>query len=139
MILTDEIKLNLKDKEVTEAILNAARLAMRDTVVKIANDAIRDSPWETGNNRRSIFFGIAGMGHNQASGEGRKEGDTWTGEDKSVIDDSKSEGAVYSTSGYGGYLETGTWKMAARPYFKPAMDKHFTKEKFVELMKDYLK
>ena len=34
------------------------------------------------------------------------------------------EGAVYSTSGYGGYLETGTVNMPAQPYFKPALDKN---------------
>ena len=32
----------------------------------------------------------------------------------------KKSARVYSTSGYGGYLETGTKRMAARPYIWPA-------------------
>jgi len=36
-------------------------------------------------------------------------------------------------------LETGTVKMAARPYFKPALDKSFTAEKFAEKVKEHLK
>ena len=55
-----------------------------------------------------------------------------------IVDDSKIQGAVYSTSGYGGYGETGTHKMAARPYFKPALDQHFTAEKFAEKVRDHL-
>jgi len=39
----------------------------------------------------------------------------------------KLEGAVYSTSGYGGILETGSRFMSARPYFKPALDRNIKK------------
>ena len=49
------------------------------------------SPYLTGNNRRSITRDVKGL-----------------------------VGRVYSTSGYGGYLETGTSKMVSRPYFYPA-------------------
>lgn len=31
--------------------------------------------------------------------------------------------AVYTQSGYGGYLEIGTSRMAARPYIRPAFDR----------------
>ena len=48
-------------------------------------------------------------------------------------------GAVWSTSGYGGYLETGTRFMSAKPYFKPALDRNFTRDKFAEKVKDKLK
>ena len=41
-----------------------------------------------------------------------------------VVDNSKVEGAIYSTSGYGGYLETGTARMDPRPYIKPSFDMH---------------
>jgi len=82
--------------------------AMRDTVVLIANDAIKGSPVLTGNNRRSIQYTAKGLA-----------------------------GSIFSTSGYGGFLETGTVKMAARPYFKPALDRNFPK--FLQLMKEYLK
>ncbi len=139
MQLSAKFTLNLKIPEVTKAVADAARLAMRDTVVAVASDAITHSPAVTGNNRRSVFFGATGFGHTQASGEGRHEKDTWTGADESVLDERNIEGAVYSTSGYGGFLETGTVKMAARPYFRPALDKEFTQEKFVNRLKGHLK
>ena len=138
MKLRFELTTNLKIPEVTAAMENAARLALRDTVVAVSRYAINKSPYLHGNNRRSIYFGVSGV-HQQASGEGRKAGDTFTGEDTSVIDESKLQGAVYSTSGYGGYLETGTVKMGARPYMKPGMDLEFTAEKIVERMKRHIK
>ncbi len=137
MKLSVEVKLNLKTEEAREKVTEAIRLGLRDTIVAIAGDAIKESPVKTANNRRSIFFGVAGMGHTQASGEGRKESDTWTGPDESTIDPNKLEAATYSTSGYGGFLETGTYKMAARPYFRPALDKN--KDKLIPSIKEYLK
>jgi hypothetical protein len=92
---------------------------MRDTVVDIANESSKNSPKLTGNNMRSIRY--------EASGFHTREG---------VVDQSKIEGAVYSTSGYGGFLETGTVKMAARPYIKPAADRYAPK--FPEKMKGYM-
>lgn len=118
MKLNVTIELNLKTKEASEKVLKAAREAMRDTVVGTTNDAVKDSPVKTGNNRRSIKGETSGFG----SGE--------------VVDQKKIEGAVYSTSGYGGFLETGTRKMAARPYFKPAADKNIPK--FPQRMKEHL-
>lgn len=133
------VELNLKTEEVVEKVTEASRMAMRDTVVEVANSSIKLSPWKTGNNRRSIFFGASGFNHEQASGEGRGSEDTWTGEDRSLLDDSKIEGAVYSSSGYGGFLETGTSKMPAQPYMKPSLDMNFTQEKFTEKVKEHLK
>ncbi len=127
MKLAVSVATNLKVEEVTKKTQEAARLAMRDTVVDITADAVKLSHWITGNNRRSIFFGVSGFGHAQGSGEGRQAGDTWTGEDTSLLNEDKLEGVIYSTSGYGGYLETGTFKMAPRPYFRPALDKNFGK------------
>lgn len=77
---------------------DASRDAVRDLVTAIANDAIKGSPYLTGHNRRSIKY-----------------------------EAKKLSGSVFSTSGYGGYLETGTGKMPARPYFKPALDKNIKK------------
>lgn len=85
----------------------AGERAMKDVVVLIAGDSIRGSPVLTGNNRRSIKFESKGL-----------------------------TGAIFSTSGYGGFLETGTVKLSARPYFKPALDRNFPK--FSQLMKGYL-
>lgn len=94
---------NLKTKEVMDAVAKASSEGLKDTVTDIANDAIKGSPVLTGNNRRSIRFEV---------GPGKEVA-------KRVL-----EGAVYSTSGYGGILETGSKVMPARPYFKPALDKH---------------
>lgn len=117
--------LNLRTNEVISLAHKAGQKGLRDTVVKIANDAIKPpSPVLTGNNRRSIFYGVSGMGHNQSSRDGKKPDDTWTGEDRSIIDDSKLQGAVYTTSGYGGWLEVGTRRRAATPYIRPAYDRH---------------
>ena len=120
MIMNVSVTLNLKTKEATEIVANAARLAMRDTVVDIANTAMHEHPWknQTGNNMRSIQYEASGFGGGQ------------------VVDQNKIEGAVFSTSGYGGFLETGTVRMPAFPYFKPAADRHVPK--FPEKMKGYM-
>jgi HK97 gp10 family phage protein len=104
-----EVELNLKIDEVTKAVKDAARSSMRDTVVAIAADTVAGSPKKTGNNMRSIKYEVSGMGSNE------------------MVDPNKIEGAIYSTSGYGGYLETGTYKMGARPYFRPALDRNIHK------------
>jgi len=93
-----DVVVNLKTKEVQDKVNKATEKALKDVVTDIANDAIKGSPVDTGNNRRSIMFEAKGL-----------------------------EGAIYSTSGYGGYLETGTVKMPARPYFKPALDRNIHK------------
>lgn len=103
MKITTDWKLNLKSKEVEDKVKKATEQGLKDAIVDIANDAIHGSPVLTGNNRRSIKFEV-GPGGEVAKYEG--------------------EGAIYSTSGYGGFLETGTVKMAARPYFKPALDRN---------------
>jgi len=56
------------------------------------------TPVKTGNNRRSIAIDPA-----------KKNGETPTAR-------------VFTTSGYGGWLEIGTSKMAARPYMAPAFE-----------------
>ena len=103
MKITTKWITNLKTKEVESKVDKASKQGLKDVVTDIANDAIKGSPVLTGNNRRSIKFEV-GPGKPVA----RKE----------------LEGAIYSTSGYGGFLETGTVKRAAKPYFKPALDKN---------------
>ena len=102
---TTSWKLNLNPKAADQAD-KAITSGLTDVVVMIANDAIKDSPYLTGNNRRSIKFEV---------GPGKE------------IATEKGQGAVYSTSGYGGILETGSVKIAARPYMKPALDRNITK------------
>ena len=130
MKMSSSITLNLKVDEAIKQVAEASKMAMRDTTVDVTHDAVQLSPWLTGNNRRSIVGEASGMGAVASGGEGRAE---------RIVDDSKIEGAVYSTSGYGGLLETGTSKMAARPYIKPALDKNFTESKYGEKVKRYLK
>ena len=103
MKLTTKWDINLKTKEVEDKVKKATQQGLKDVVVDIANDAIKGSPKLTGNNARSIMFEVGPGGE---------------------VAKSELEGAVYSTSGYGGILETGSVKMSARPYFKPALDKN---------------
>lgn len=125
MKLTVGFQVNLKIKEAISMVEKATRKGLKDTITDIANDTIKGSPVDTGNNRRSIRYEV---------GPGL-------------------EGAVYSTSGYGGWLEVGTpphvitVKTAKvltdgktffgksvnhpgtkpHPYFKPALDKNIGK------------
>lgn len=108
-------EINLKIPEVLEKVNKATRLGLRDTIVAIHGEAVKLSPIDTGNNRRSIASEVSGMGVVIQGSDAQPE---------HVVDDSKSEAACYSTSGYGGYLETGTVKMPARPYFRTALDLH---------------
>ena len=103
MKISSKFEVNLKNKEVQAKVNSATKRSLLNVVVAIARDAIRGSPILTGNNRRSIKFEV-GPGKPVAMRE--------------------LEGAIYSTSGYGGFLETGTRFMAAQPYFKPALDRH---------------
>lgn len=127
MKVTIKVETNLKIKEADEKMKGAVRLGLRDTIGAIGRQSVHDSPVRYGNNRRSLFIGVAGMSHSQSSREGRKSEDTWTGEDRSLLNDSKLEAAIYSTSGYGGFLETGTYKMPARPYIYPAFKSNESK------------
>ena len=103
MKITTDWKLNIKSKEVEAQVAKASKQGLTDVVTDIAKDASEGSPKLTGNNARSIMF---------ETGPGAE------------IAKNELEGAVYSTSGYGGFLETGTVKMPARPYFKPALDRN---------------
>lgn len=64
----------------------------------IKPEAVRNSPKRTGTNARSIDTEVVG------SATGVK-------------------GSIYTQSGYGGYVEVGTGRMAAQPYIYPAFIK----------------
>lgn len=98
MKLKVDMKVNLKTKEAQNKVKNASGRGLKDVIVDIAGDVIKGSPVDTGNNRRSIAYEVKEL-----------------------------EGSVYSTSGYGGFLETGTVNMPAQPYFKPALDRNIKK------------
>jgi len=114
-----EITVSLKIPEVEKATTEAARLGLRDTIVAIHGDTIKNAQsigfWETGHNARSIASEVSGMGTVLKGDDAQPE---------KVVNDAKLEAACYSTSGYGGYLETGTVHMGAQPYFRPALDLH---------------
>lgn len=92
-------KINVKTEE-AKAQVRAAMLAGITEVfqIDIREEAIRLSPYQTGTNRRSI--------------------DTEVTEQENGI-----QAQLFSQSGYGGYLETGTVKMKAQPYLWPAFNK----------------
>lgn len=122
MKISADVVVNLKTKEFIDKVTKATKESLGDTVADIASDSIKGSPRLTGNNMRSIMFEV-GPGGEVAKGD--------------------LEGAVYSTSGYGGILETGhhtksgSW-VAPRPYFKPSLDRNFTADKFSNKVREHL-
>ena len=133
MKLSLKVTSNLKTKEAKAILDKAAKLAMRDTVIAIHGDSIKNAKsvkfWETGHNARSIASEVSGMGVVKQGEDAKPE---------RVVDDRKLEGAVYSTSGYGGYGETGTVKMAARPYMNPALMKHTTGDQYAKRVRKHV-
>ena len=98
MKLKVNVRVDIKAAKVMALVDDAVDEALRDTVVATARDVVKGSPVLTGHNRRSIGFTLK-----------------------------KLSARIFSTSGYGGWLEIGTSRMAAQPYFKPAADKNFWK------------
>lgn len=122
MKINARVAINLKDKEVQNEVNKAAESSLLDTVVDIANYVIKKSPKLTGHNMRSIAYQVGSKNVKTGSPKsGEKPFNEYSFSLKSL------EGAIYSTSGYGGYLETGTSRMEARPYFKPALDRNIGK------------
>ena len=101
MKITSKWTTNLKTKEVENAVNNAAKATVKEVVVLIASDVKKGSPVLTGHNRRSIQFKVGSFG---------------------VL---KTQGEVYSTSGYGGYLEL--YHKSKAGYFRRAMETHMGK------------
>ena len=113
MKLNADFKLSLETAAVRKLVEGATRNGLRDTVVAITHDTVEGSPWLTGNNRRSIAGEVSGMG--VVAGEGGQE---------RMVDDSKVEGAIYSTSGYGGNLELDHPTKSG--YFRRSLDMHWS-------------
>ena len=101
MKITSKWTTNLKTKEVENAVNNAAKATVKEVVVLIASDVKKGSPVLTGHNRRSIRFKMESYG---------------------ILE---TEGQVFSSSGYGGYLEL--YHRTHAGYFRRALEAHMGK------------
>ena len=117
MKITIAWKVAINAQKVIDKVEKAVQRGLVDSVTVIANDAIQLCVVDTGHNRRSIAYKVG----NKSVRKGRPKGDEKPFEEGQP-DLKTLEGAIYSTSGYGGFLETGTARMEPRPYIKPAFD-----------------
>ena len=100
--------LNLKPSgEVRKAVTAAVMGRVIEGIQDVVADAKHLSPHKTGHNMRSIDWKPKSVAGIQLFGDGTK---------RNV--------QVFTTSGYGGYLEVGTRKKLAHPYIMPAYMKH---------------
>ena len=99
---TSDVVLNFHPERVMEKVDKASWEAAIKTAVDIENDARDLSPVKTGRNRDSIRVDVEKVGGQVAM-------------------------SAYTTSGYGGYLELGTFKMRAQPHIGPAVRKNLFK------------
>ena len=91
-----DIRMNLNIPGAQAIVEGACHEGLVDTTSDITKDTKIGSPFQYGTNSRSIKFDVHHL-----------------------------DSEVYSTSGYGGYLEVGTVHMPARPYFRPSVDRHW--------------
>ena len=95
--------INWKGEAVARRVRRACKRALKETMQDILADAREGSPVLTGKNRDSIEVETGGNPDNH---------------------DDDLTGAVQTTSGYGGYLEVGTYRMPPRPYIAPAVERN---------------
>lgn len=109
-----DVQFRFKLNPAAMAKLNGALRRSLDETLKldILPEAFDGSPHITGNNARSIKTEV------EAAGD-------------------RIEGSIFTESGYGGFLEVGTSKMAARPYLWPAVERHASK--VFERMRQFLR
>ena len=130
MEFTMDVFTNIDTDAAKSKIMAAAKAALKDMIISVQEQAKINSPVSdmypsidksgrkpTGNNRKSI------------------QSEMGPGGDSNL---DEMQGAVYSTSGYGGYLETGTAKMPARPYMYPAAIERITKAALEAKIKEKL-
>ena len=100
MKITSKWTTNLRVKAVEDAVNDASKATVKEVTILVARDVIAGSPWLTGMNARSIRFKVESYG---------------------IL----TEGEVFSTSGYGGYLEL--YHKSKAGYFRRAMERHVGK------------
>jgi hypothetical protein len=83
-------------------------------------EAVRASRVKTGHNRRSIGVEVKAFGETTFEGSGN--GELTAGVAQTAPDGVSF--AIYTQSGYGGWLETGTRYMTGIPYIYPAVQKY---------------
>lgn len=115
--ITTKWVLNLKTKEAQDKVKKANQQGLKDSLVDIVGDVIKGSPIISGHNRRSIAYKLGSKITN--TGTSKADEPAFVDWEPPLRE---GEAAVYSTSGYGGFLETGTVRRPATPYFKPALD-----------------
>jgi hypothetical protein len=81
--------------------------------------AVQGSPVKSGHNRRTIAVEVNSFGESIVNESGNGE----VTEGVAVPTPTGVSAAIYSQSGYGGWLEIGTRKMTARPYIYPAVQR----------------
>ena len=99
-----DVQFQFRPNPAARAKLNGAlhRALLETLDMDIKPEAKKGSPYKFGHNMRSIDTEIEEVG-------------------------GRVEGSIFTQSGYGGFLEVGTSKMAARPYLWPAVEHHAKK------------
>ena len=119
MKFLSKLIVNLKTQDALDKVSKAADEGLLDTLVLLANTVIKESPYLTGHNARSIAYKL-GTKVVKTGTEEPGEKQFFSGSPTII----KNQAAIYSTSGYGGVLETGGKGRAPRPYFQKALDMH---------------
>lgn len=82
---------------------------------------------------QDVFLSLEEVFELDVKAEAKRLSPVKTGYNRNTIDTEVKrtpkgvEASLFSQSGYGGYLEVGTAKMAARPYLYPAVAKYLKK------------
>lgn len=122
-----EIKMNMTQMQAAmQTIFEKAGFALQHVAEQAHNKAREMSPLLTGTNKRSITLdfkaGRAPMTHENEDGKPIPSGIDEAGISLSNMKSNDIGFRIYTQSGYGGWLELGTSRMAARPYIKPGFE-----------------
>lgn len=113
--MAEAVKLNLRVGEAKQEVRQAVFEAVQEVFeVDIKTAAVQMSPVRAPKGPHNPQ-GIPG-------GTNRRSIDTEVNQTEEG-----TEAAIFTQSGYGAYLELGTYKMAARPYIRPAFDQNIAK------------